>query len=122
MVQLIPDFLPMKKIKIEIASQVNVKWISIPKLDGSDLFKEDDRFSSNDSFRKTDEEILTRSFFGLKTTMVKMDERIVKSALDILERRDQMELEVERARVKKICQDAIEQKLDQLLHRTQSQS
>jgi uncharacterized protein (UPF0254 family) len=100
----------MKKIKIEITPNVTGTGICIPKSGQSDLFKEDSRFAS----KKKNDEILIRSICGLKST-VKMDKRIVNSALEILERRKQSELEMEQERVKQAYQDSIEQKLDRLL-------
>jgi hypothetical protein len=109
--QLLPNFLPMKKIKIEIIPNVTGTEICIPKSGQSNLFKADSRFISS----KKNGEILVRSFCGLKST-VKMDKRIVNSALEILERRKQTELEMEQKRVKQAYQDSIEQKLNHLLN------
>jgi hypothetical protein len=103
---LIPYFLPMKKIKIEITANVDGKWIYIPRSNQTDLFKEVAKFAK----KAKNDEVLVRSFFGLKYK-VDMDKRIVNSALEILERRKQLELEMEQEKVKQAYQDGIEQKL-----------
>jgi hypothetical protein len=145
-VQLMPDYLPMNKIKVEMSSFDSNKWIYIPK---KEVFNDDElnevgeimqRDIERDPFplQEVSKKALSGSFFGFFNEPVEMDERIIESGLQVLqcsqESKADRELEIKeqahRDEIKESLDhlnrqlnlniDKVEQKLDQLLNGMQN--
>jgi hypothetical protein len=123
MEQLILGFLPMKKIKIEISKFVSNRLIFIPKPKSPEFIVDTSHDVEGDPFPLAISKgaALRQSYFVYKV-FEKMDERIVRSGLKILQQRQQLTSEMERKLVKnerklKAYQDKIDQKFDRILNR-----
>jgi hypothetical protein len=121
MVALIPNFLPMKRIKIEISSFDSDKWIYIPKSNSIDMDVLMDVEGDPFPLTKYKFAALHRTFFGYKS-YVQMDKRIVRNGLEILERRQQLVLEGQQKKLQIAYQDQVQQKLDKILNQMQGPS
>jgi hypothetical protein len=103
-IQLMPDYLPMNKIQIEISCYDSNKWICAPKPikphhikvyinDYKAVEREIAPLPLSSPKNSKDKEIkkhvLKRSIFGCHKVPVEMDERIIESGLKVLESNQQ---------------------------------
>jgi hypothetical protein len=92
-VQLMPDYLPLNKIKVEVSSVDSNKWIHITKPEKPSIHESDevggniDRDIEMDPFPlfENKKRAINRSFFGLCKVPLEMDERVIESGLKVLE-------------------------------------
>jgi hypothetical protein len=123
MEQLIPGFLPMKKIKIEISKFTSNRLVFIPKSMDPEFIVHILHDVEGDPFPlEIYKGAALRWWYFWYKTFVEMDERIVRRGLKILQQRQQLASEMERKLVKnerklKAYQDKIDQKFDKILNR-----
>jgi hypothetical protein len=123
-VQLMPDHLPMNKIKVEISSFDSNNWIFIP---GKERFADDAKNDKGEEM-STDVEkdpfplfavkkkAMNRSHFGCCEIPVEMDERIIERGLKILESNREIKAKSELEKKNKAGLERQQQKFDQLLN------
>jgi hypothetical protein len=125
-VQLLPGYLPMNRIKVEISSFISNKWIFTTKPND---YEENDLVENR--LLNIRNKALCRSYFGCCKTPLTMDERIIESGLEVLEFTQKSKMVFESEKNEKAFRDSIkegqihlmrqhdkiEQKLDQLLNR-----
>jgi hypothetical protein len=110
-----PDYLPMKKIKVEISSFDSNFWIYIPK----PMKTNDD----NDKKVKIDIErdpfplihvkksVLNSSFFGFCKVPLEMDKRIVESGIKVLEYNQESKTNRQLEKIEKAYREEIKERL-----------
>jgi hypothetical protein len=129
-VQLMPDHLPINKIKVEISSFDSNKWIFIP---GKERFADDakndkgeemSRDVEKDPFRLSDvkKKAMNQSHFGCCCMVpVEMDERIIESGLKVLKSNREFKAKSNLERQQNLKKEKFEQKFDQLFNEMQQQ-
>jgi hypothetical protein len=105
-VQLMPNYLPMNKIRVEISSFDSNKWMDAPKFN-------DDKYCTKDELPLIEDEkkVLGFSYFGCCKVPIEMDERIIESGLKVLENNQEIKSKLEMKAKKKANREHFEKRL-----------
>jgi N12 class adenine-specific DNA methylase len=108
-VQLMPDYLPMNQVKVEISSFDSNNWMYVPK-----SFDDKENYIDEKPLLNEENKVLSRSYFGCWKVPIKMNDRIIENGLKVLDCNQETKWKRELKKKEKAYRDEIKEGLEQL--------